>query len=301
MRAQANDILLGLAGGLGGRNPNFHRFQLRLLSRRGVFGERLGQRRATRETTAGVLGKRPFHGRAIFLGQGAYVRRRFGVLQAEPGSALPTKGDSPGQQLLIDDRQAVLVAVMRGVAFEHLRRRVERRQTAHHGERPLADILDQPEVRDLHAASDQQQVLGFDVQMLQLVFFPHVVQGFGRIVDVDHQLFPRNSGKALLATGDKALFQTGFGQLGDDHQLTVDDLNAFERQQERVTHVLDAVQRLKFAFGAIFVEVAVNELDGLDESARRIGRPDFAVTAGAQAGDQPVASDRFVRLRQRRH
>ena len=60
---------------------------------------------------------------------------------------------------------------------------------------------------------------------------------------------------------------------------------------------LDAAQGFEFLLGATAVgavgglQVAVDELDGLEQAAGGLGLPDFAEAAAAQALDQPVAGD----------
>ena len=44
----------------------------------------------------------------------------------------------------------------------------------------------------------------------------------------------------------ESVLQTCLGQLGHNQQLTVHDLDAFQREQKRVTHRLDAIERFEF-------------------------------------------------------
>ena len=57
------------------------------------------------------------------------------------------------------------------------------------------------------------------------------------------------------------------GQLGDDDQLAVDDLDPLQGEEERVADLLDAVERLQLAGGAALVEAAEDDLDRLGQSA----------------------------------
>src|SRR5437870_2576275 len=70
------------------------------------------------------------------------------------------------------------------------------------------------------------------------------------------------------------------GQLGDDNQLAGDDLDPFGREQERVPDGLDAFEGAEFllgldAFTPQGVEVAVDELDGLEQPPRDLALPDL--------------------------
>src|SRR5436305_954077 len=73
-----------------------------------------------------------------------------------------------GQELLIDDRQAVLIAVFGNLADKRLRRGVQRRHAPHEARRTLPlEVFDQPEVGHLDVVADDEQVFRFDVQMLE--------------------------------------------------------------------------------------------------------------------------------------
>src|SRR5262245_44402726 len=60
-------------------------------------------------------------------------------------------------------------------------------------------------------------------------------------------------------------------------------------------HTLDAVERLELAGGPVLVEQAIDELDCLDQLARRFSGPHFAIAAGANPLRELVARDRFIR------
>ena len=91
---------------------------------------------------------------------------------------------------------------------------------------------------------------------------------------------PARPGLAALV---EFLLQARRGQLGDDDQVAVDQLDALQREQEGVADLLDAVQRGQFPRRPLVVVAAVDDLDGLGESAGRVGLPDFAIAAGADA------------------
>ena len=100
-------------------------------------------------------------------------------------------------------------------------------------------------------------------------------------------------GLARLAALVELLLQARRGQLGDDDQVAVDPLDPFQREQEGMADLLDAVQRGQFAGGPLVVAAAVDDLDRLGHSARRVGLPDLAVAARAQPLADEVAGDRF--------
>ena len=96
----------------------------------------------------------------------------------------------------------------------------------------------------------------------------------------------------------ESVVQAPVGQLHDDDQFAVDDLDAVHRQDERMADLLDALEGLQFLLGAGAVhvegiEVAVDELDGLEQAARGLALPDFAEAAAAQRLDQAVAGNRL--------
>ena len=89
------------------------------------------------------------------------------------------------------------------------------------------------------------------------------------------------------------------GQLHDDDELAVDDLEPLDGQDERVADRLDAVERLVLLLGRLVVlassavEVAEDELDRLVDAARRLALPHLAEPAAAEPLDQAVARDRL--------
>ena len=107
------------------------------------------------------------------------------------GAAL--KRQHSGQQLLIDDRQAVLIAVVVGPAVKQFRGGVDGRQPTHHRAIDVLQILHQAEVRHLDTAAHEQQVLGLDVEVLERVFLEDVVQGIGGVSQMSEQLGARDA------------------------------------------------------------------------------------------------------------
>ena len=105
-----------------------------------------------------------------------------------------------GQHVLIDDRQAVLVALPGRLAFEQFRRRVGRRQPVDQRRAAFVDVLDQPEVADLQPVADEQQVLGLDVEVLERVLLVDVVEGVRRVAE-QRRAAPRGECRLPLCRG----------------------------------------------------------------------------------------------------
>ena len=89
------------------------------------------------------------------------------VLGRQLGRRAAFVGQHAREHLLVDDRQAVLVAVDAGPAVEQLRRGVDRRHPADDRAVDVLQVLDQAEVGHLDPPAHQQQVLGLDVEVLQ--------------------------------------------------------------------------------------------------------------------------------------
>ena len=96
----------------------------------------------------------------------------------------PLERQHAGQHLLVDDRQAVLIAVVAGPAVEQLRGGVDGRQPADDRALDVLQVLDQAEVGHLDPPAHQQQVLGLDVQVLQGMLLADVVQGVGGVAQI---------------------------------------------------------------------------------------------------------------------
>ena len=86
-------------------------------------------------------------------------------------------------------------------------------------------------------------------------------------------------GAALLS----ALLEAHVGQFGQNGEPAVDHFEPFERQHERMADILDPLHRLHFLRRQLVVVAAVDDLDGLVDSARSSRPPHFGVTAGADS------------------
>src|SRR5690606_15834463 len=89
------------------------------------------------------------------------------------------------QQLLVDDGEAVLIAVPAHVALEHFRRAVERG----HAQMQWAGLsgvqslqaLHQTEISQLDMVADDKEIARFDVQVLQAILLVQQIERFGGI------------------------------------------------------------------------------------------------------------------------
>src|SRR5207253_1612217 len=125
----------------------------------------------------------------------------------------------------------------------------------------------------------------------------------------------RNAGQALRSAFLEAVGQGAVRQLHDDDEVVVDVLETVQEEDEGVAHRLDADERFPFLIGARAVRLAaaedgvivrrgaaLHELDGFEKPAGRLGFPDFAEAAAAEALDEPIAWDRFsMRFDAKRH
>ena len=189
-------------------------------------------------------------------GSGVDVGRGLEVLQDQLADVGAGEGPLAGEQFLVDDGQAVLVAEAADPAVEGFRGGVDRRDAAGDGRLHPFEVLDQAEVGDLDVLVDQEEVLRLDVEVLQLVLIVHQVQRLGRLVHVAEQFVARDAGQALGAALLEAVPEVAVGQLHDDDELAVDDVVAFQRQDVGMADRLDAAEGLEFLLGAVAVVVA---------------------------------------------
>ena len=99
--------------------------------------------------------------------------------------------------------------------------------------------------------ADEQQIFRFDVEVLQAVPFVDEVEHFGGVPQVNQQLFARDSFEALLAAVVETRFEAALRQFGDDNQPAGEDFDPLDRQQKRMTHLSNAVERFQLALGAL--------------------------------------------------
>ena len=94
------------------------------------------------------------------------------------------------------------------------------------------------------------------------------------------------------------LLQVLVRQLHDDDQFSLNAFEPVDGQKKGMADgfdVLDGVQLVlgPLAVAAQAIEVAVNELDGLEDAAGGFAFPNFAEAAGAQEFEETVAGDRL--------
>src|SRR5207249_1563756 len=87
-------------------------------------------------------------------------------------------------------------------------------------------------------------------------------------------------------------------QLHDDDQLAIDILDTIQGEDKRMADFFDTIECLPFLLGVDSVhverfEIAVDELDGLEETAGGLALPDLAEAAAAERFQEPVAGDRL--------
>src|SRR5207302_8691265 len=111
---------------------------------------------------------------------------------------------------------------------------IKRSDAAGDGSRAAAQLFHQAKVGNLDAPRDQQQVLRLDVQVLKPIVLVHVIEGFGGIAHIRQQFIAGNSGQLRTSALLKPFHQAALRELGNDKKLIVDDLDAFQRQQEGV-------------------------------------------------------------------
>ena len=159
-------------------------------------------------------------------------------------------------------------------------------------------MLDQAEVGDLDPIADEEEVARLDVQVLQAVLLVHVIESDGRVADVAEEGVAGDADQAGREALLEGVVEILIGQLHDDNELAFDDLDAVHGQDEGVADFLDAVEGLQLLLGARpigvqRVEVAVDELDGLEQAAGRLAFPGFAKAAAAEGLDEAIPGNRL--------
>ena len=155
------------------------------------------------------------------------------------------------------------------------------------------------EVGHLHVVVEQEQVLRFDVEVLQLVLVVHEVEDFGRLAHVLEQFFARDAGQAGFAVFAEALPKVAIGEFHDDDEPAFDDVVAVEGQQVRVPDGLDPFEGFQLLLGeavgvvVLVAEIAVDHFGRFENPAGGFAAPDLAEAAAAQAVHELVAGDRF--------
>src|SRR5262249_19388177 len=93
-------------------------------------------------------------------------------------------------------------------------------------------VLGQTEIRDLDVVVDQEQVLRFDVQVLDLIVVVHQIERFGGFAEITQQFPARYAAQAIPLALAEAIEQVAVGQLHDNEQLPVHNLELFQIEDE---------------------------------------------------------------------
>ncbi len=149
---------------------------------------------AIREAIQRVLGEGTGDDGHVVRRQRVKARPGIDVLYRKLGGRHSRKRQDAGKHFLIDDCQAVLIAVRGGTAVEDLRRGVDRGHAAHHGVSAVLDLFDQAEIGDFYAAADNQQILGLNIEVLKRVL-AEVIERIGGVTYVAEQLGARWPGR----------------------------------------------------------------------------------------------------------
>ena len=112
------------------------------------------------------------------------------------------------------------------------------------------------------------------------------------------QFVARDAGQPARLALAEAVLELPVGQLHDHHEFVADDLDAFERQEERVADRLDLLERAEFLpepvlAAAVFGLRARDELDRLVQPARRLALPHLAEAAAPERLQELVPRQRF--------
>src|SRR5262245_61646609 len=99
------------------------------------------------------------------------------MLQRDLADVLARERPLAGEQLQVHDGETVLIAVLGDLSLERLRGCVNWRYAAHDAGRARpVKALYQPEVGDFHAAGNEEQVSGLNVEVLKIVPLDHEVE-----------------------------------------------------------------------------------------------------------------------------
>ncbi len=232
-------------------------------------------------------------------GSGAQVGLLLQVLLHQRADVFAVERPLPGEQLLVNDGQAVLIAALADLALEGFRERVQRRDAAEQaGAVWRSRCLTRPKSATLTRSLIKKQVARLDVEVLKLVLLVHVIEGFGGVAQVAQQVVAGDADQPGVMLLDEQIVQAAVGQLHDDDQLAFDFLDLLESADERMANLLDALQGVHFLLGADAfpvegIEVAVDKLDGLEQAAWSFALPDLAEAAAAQRFDQAIAWNRL--------
>src|SRR5947209_15677222 len=106
------------------------------------------------------------------------------MLLSELANVFTVKGPLSREQLLVDDRQAILIAGFADLTAERFRRGVQRRDAAEQTRGPLSlQMFHQAEVGYFHPVAEEEKVARLDIEVLQVMLFIHVVERFRSVAN----------------------------------------------------------------------------------------------------------------------
>src|SRR5439155_24087425 len=120
-----------------------------------------------------------------------------------------------GEQLLIKDRQAVLIGKGSGLAVKNFRGAVNGIGAALMAGLENLQVRHLAEIADFNVPTHQEKISWLEVPVRDLVLAVHEVENLGRLFNVTTQLGRRNSLQALGTAYPKARTQILFRQLHD--------------------------------------------------------------------------------------
>ena len=133
------------------------------------------------EPVVGILGKSPADDGLLARGEGCEIGAGMKMLVGELEDCPSPEWSGAGQHLLVHDCQAILVRVETDLAGERLWRGISRTQPPRACPGVMANLADQPEVAHFEAITHEEQIAGFDIQMLKSEPDRDEVKGFGRV------------------------------------------------------------------------------------------------------------------------
>ena len=110
------------------------------------------------------------------------------------------EGPRSRQQLLKADGEAVLIRKSAGVTFERFRCGVDRRHAARNRSATAFERLRQSEIRDFDVLVEHEEILRFNIQVLDVIVVVHQVERFGRFGEILEQFVAGDSRFLQLTT-----------------------------------------------------------------------------------------------------
>lgn len=180
------------------------------------------------------------------------------------------EGISAGTKVTIGDSEGELIGMCGGLSRIEFRRCEESR--AHEITCLQAESSDDPEVSDFHSLSDEEEIGGFDITVLEATLrelhgrqlqCSQEVQAFSSLLHQANQRSQGDVGAAFLQVELVQIVQAAMGQLHDENNHVRDTEDVKEREYVRVAHLLEHHELSDFVGSSIgCVLFGVNELQG---------------------------------------